>query len=239
MQTEQQLTIIPQEGTFSTPANFEHAQRVAKMLCQSDLVPQNFKGNVANTVIAIEMSNRLGANPLMVMQNLYIVYGKPAWSSSFIIAAINSSKRFTGLQFQVSGEGVERGCIAYSFDQKTGERIEGPKVTIKMATDEGWTKKNGSKWATMPELMLRYRAATFFGRLYCPEILMGMHTEEEIQDVVAEPSKPVNKEEERFKLLIEDANTTDELMKFKDNLPESLVPVYEEKLAKLMDNELN
>jgi len=54
-----------------------------------------------------------------------------------------------------------------------------------MAAAEGWATKAGSKWKTMPELMLRYRAAAFFGRLYAPDILMGMQTAEEAVDVVS------------------------------------------------------
>ena len=56
---------------------------------------------------------------------------------------------------------------------------------MQMADAEGWTKKNGSKWKTMPELMLSYRAATFFGRMYCPDLLMGMQTADEVEDIQA------------------------------------------------------
>jgi hypothetical protein len=52
-----------------------------------------------------------------------------------------------------------------------------------MANAEGWVSKAGSKWKTMPELMMRYRAAAFFGRLYAPEITMGMHSVEEVVDI--------------------------------------------------------
>ena len=34
----------------------------------------------------------------------------------------------------------------------------------------------------MPELMLAYRAAAFFARVYCPEILMGIVVEGEAED---------------------------------------------------------
>lgn len=170
-------------GTFGDKTNFEHAQRVAKMLSTSDLVPQQFKNNIPNTMIALEMANRIGANPLAVMQNLYIVHGKPSWSSSFIIASINSSGKFSPLRFVVEGEGDNYGCFAWAYDLATGEKLEGPRVSIQMAKAEGWYTKNGSKWQTMPELMMRYRSASFFGRLYAPEIMMGMQSAEEVQDV--------------------------------------------------------
>lgn len=170
------------ENVFSV-ANFEHAQRQAKAICSSDLVPKEYKNNVPNTLIALDIANRIGASPLMVMQHLYIVHGKPSWSSTFLIAAINSSGKFKApLRFDITGEGENKGCVAWTID-KTGEKLESPRVTMAMAKAEGWIDKNGSKWKTMPELMMRYRSASFFSRLFCPEITMGMQTSDEIIDV--------------------------------------------------------
>lgn len=165
-------------------AGFAHIQRVATMWAASDLVPKEFKNNIPNCVIALEMANRMRVNALAVFQNLYIVHGKPGWSSQFITAAINSTKKFSPLRFRMSGtEGQDDwGCVAWARDE-TGEELTSPKITISMAKKEGWFGKTGSKWQTMPELMLRYRAATFFGRLYAPEVLMGMQAKEEIEDV--------------------------------------------------------
>lgn len=173
---------------FTESASFEQAQRVAKMLSSSSLIPKEYQNNIQNTMIALEMANRIGASPLMVMQNLYIIHGKPSWSSTFIISAINSCGRFTALQFDTIGEGDKLECYAWAIDKKTSNKLVSPKVSIKMAKDEGWLDKAGSKWKTMPELMIRYRAAAFFGRLFAPDILMGMHTEEEIIDITAEIS---------------------------------------------------
>lgn len=179
---------IPTESSFANSASFEHAQRVAKMLATSNLIPEQYRGNIQNTIIALEMANRIGASPLMVMQNLYIVLGKPSWSSSFIIASLNACKRFSPIRFEKSGEGDEYGYTAWAFDQATKDKLEGPKVTWAMVKAEGWLSKAGSKWKTMPELMFRYRAAAFFGRLYAPDILMGMHAADELEDVYAPPA---------------------------------------------------
>lgn len=162
---------------------FAHIQRVAKLFSASDLVPEQFKGKPANCTIALEMAHRMGANPMAVMQNLYIVHGKPGWSSQFIIACVNQCGKFSPLRFEITGEGDKRTCIAWAVELESKERLEGPPVSIQMAKDEGWHGKAGSKWKTMPDLMLRYRAATFFGRLYAPDLLMGMQTAEEVSDV--------------------------------------------------------
>lgn len=162
---------------------------------------------VANCVIAMNMAQRMKADELMVMQNLLIIEGRPSWSSQWIIAAINGCGRFSPLRFEIKTLGdkeIERSetywennerktrtqkvkakdmaCIAWAIEKETGERIESPTVSIEMAVKEGWYTKNGSKWQTMPEVMLRYRTASFFGKLYAPELLMGLQTVEEMQD---------------------------------------------------------
>lgn len=186
METNNQLVKLEggevNQPSFGDSSSFEHAQRVAKMLSSSNLIPKEYQGNIQNTMIALEMANRIGASPLMVMQNLYIVHGKPSWSSSFIIAAINNSKRFTPLRFDTKGEGDSLSCQAWANDLTTKVKLKGPTVSMDMARKEGWIGRAGSKWQTMPELMIMYRAAAFFGRLYSPDILMGMHTVDEVND---------------------------------------------------------
>ncbi len=187
------------QPAFGDTSSFEHSQRVAKMLSSSNLIPKEYQGNIQNTMIAIEMANRIGASPLMVMQNLYIVHGKPSWSSSFIIAAINNCKRFSPLRFKMKGEGETLTCQAWANDLHTNEKLEGPKVSIEMAKKEGWFGRAGSKWQTMPELMIMYRSAAFFGRLYSPDILMGMHTVEEVRDIEDAPLIKISNKKKEFK----------------------------------------
>lgn len=174
---------------FADIQSFEMGQRMCHLLSSSNLVPSQYQGNIANTMIALEMANRTGASPFMVMQNLYVVHGKPAWSAQFIIAVINACGRFGPLHYDTRGEGDDMRCRAWAIEKATGERLEGPEVSIKMAKMEGWYNKKDkygnetSKWPSMPEVMLGYRAATFFGRRYAPDILMGMQTEDEVLDV--------------------------------------------------------
>ena len=184
MSTE--ISTTTKGGAFSTISNFEDAQRIAKMLATSDLVPKNYQGNIPNTMIALEMANRINVSPFQVMQNLDIIQGKPSWRSTFIIAALNSCGRFKPLKFEFVGydsKSDEYGCRAYT-DDLDGNRITGPLVTWGMVKAEGWLVKAGSKWKTMPELMFQYRAASFFGRLYAPDILNGMQSVEEVKDTL-------------------------------------------------------
>ncbi len=223
---ETRVSLIDKEG-------FELAQRTATVLSKSDLVPQQFKNNLPNCIIAINMASRIGADPLMVMQNMYIVHGKPSWSSTFLIAAINSCGKFKApLRFETNGEGDQKQCIAWTIDL-TGEKLESPAITIQMAKEEGWLNKAGSKWKTMPELMLRYRAAAFFSRLYCPEITMGMHTVEEIQDAVI-IKDPSEEENNRILNFIEKSTSIEQLKEVEPHLTnETQKQKYDEKLNQI------
>jgi len=169
--------------SFRDSASFEFAQRTAKLLAASTLVPEAYRNNIPNVMVAMNMAQRVGADPMAVMQNLNIIHGRPSWSSAFAIGVLNQCGRFTELQFIMSGTGEEAGCHIETTSTQTGAKIIGPRVTLKMAKAEGWEGKAGSKWKTMPELMLRYRAAAFFSRLYAADLLLGMQTVEEAQDI--------------------------------------------------------
>ena len=169
---------------FDTAGGFDLIQRTARMFASSNIVPTQFQNNLPNCVIAVEMALRMGANPLMVCQNLYVVHGRPAWSAQFLIATINQCGRFSAIRYEFQGKpGTDDwGCKAVATELATKEKLEGPLITIGLSKKEGWFGKSGSKWQTMPELMLRYRAAAWFVRAYAPEIAMGLQTAEEVKD---------------------------------------------------------
>ena len=189
---------------FQSADGFALLQRMATMFSSSSLVPKQFQGrdNLGNCVIALNMAQRLGADPLMVMQNLYVVYGNPSWSSKFLIAMFNQCGRYESIHYDETGKkGTDsQGVIAWAKEKSTGEIIKGPEVTVKIAKDEGWYNKkdrNGnsaSKWPTMTDQMLRYRAAAWFIRTTAPELSMGLQTSEEVIDVTPEPAveKPIH-----------------------------------------------
>lgn len=178
-----------QGSVFSGIKAFEDSQRLAKALASSKLVPPQFQGQegLANCLVALEISHRMNLSPLQVMQNLNLIHGRPSWSSQFIIGLINSCGRYTPLQYELTGEGNNLACTCLATEKSSGKELRGPTVTMEMAKREGWSTKTGSKWQTMPELMIRYRAAAFWGRLYIPELLVGLQTEDEVIDIQPVP----------------------------------------------------
>lgn len=172
--------------------SFELMQRVAKGFASSTLVPTQYQDNVANCMIALNMAQRIGADPMSVMQNLYVVHGNPAWSAKFLVATVNACGRYSSLRYEWKGQpgADDYGCRAWAIETATGERLDGVWVTWAMVKAEGWDKKNGSKWKTMPDQMFIYRSASFWERAYAPELSMGLRTVEEVEDIVDVKQQP-------------------------------------------------
>ena len=185
---EKQNTQLQENQVVDTSLNnderqFALLQREAKLLSQCDFIPNHFKRSIPNCFIAINMARQLKVNITTVVQNLYIVNEVAGWKSTFLIACINKTKKFTVLKYKFEGEGDDRSCVAYANELLTGEIVKSPPVSIKMAKAEGWYNRNGTKWKAMPDTMMSYRAATFFARLFAPEITLGFETADELEDI--------------------------------------------------------
>ena len=179
------ITTQTSGSVFSGIQAFEDAQRIAKALASSTLIPPQFQGQqgFANCLVALEIANRMNISPFLAMQHLHVIHGRPSWSSSFIIAMVNGCGRFSPLRFEISGTGESLACYAFATDLASDQELKGPTITMAMAKKEGWATKAGSKWATMPDLMIRYRAAAFWGRLYASDLLLGLQTQDEAIDI--------------------------------------------------------
>lgn len=220
-QVAQVATTSPAQFNFFDKEQFAVMQRVSMMFANSELVPDMYKVSeknpvekaTANCMIAIEMAQRIGASPLMVMQHMVVIYGRPSWSSSFLVATVNTCGRFEPLKYKITNAGkvgkipytdyVWDGkskkavtkefdgtqidnlqCIAYTTAKGSSDVLESAAIDVKMAIQEGWYTKAGSKWVTMTRQMLMYRSAAFWTRAYAPELSMGMKTDDEIRDII-------------------------------------------------------
>lgn len=191
MEEEKGLVKAEQENAIvcmDTVSGFNALMKQASLLAGSDIIPLAFQKKPSNVLIACNMANRMHADPLSIMQNLQVIHGNPTFSAKFLIGTFNTCGRFSSIKYEFFGEkgSDEWGCRACSTEYSTKEKIVGPDVTISMAKKEGWYSKKDkhgnecSKWQTMPQLMLQYRAATFLIRTTAPEISLGLTTEEVI-----------------------------------------------------------
>ena len=163
---------------------YNQSLAMAQTLSKSEIIPQSYKGKPADCLIAIDIANRLGLSPAIVMQNSQCVRGNFTWKGSACKAMIDGCGRYQKTRYVYVGEeGKDSyGCYLEAIDND-GEIIKGVPVTIAMAKKEGWYNKDGSKWQSMCDLMLKYRAAAFFMRTECASIAMGFLTKEEVEDI--------------------------------------------------------
>lgn len=177
---------------WSNKEQFNQLLRAADMVSKTSIIPATYQNKPQDCFIAIEMANRMGVSPMVVMQNMYVVKGKPSWAGQACTMLINSCGKFKDVKHIYTGtKGTEdRGCYVRAIRIEDGEEVCGVEVTMQMAKAEGWT--SNPKWRNMPELMLAYRASAFFARVYCPEALMGVQTSEEVIDASREENKAVD-----------------------------------------------
>lgn len=200
-------------GFAQESQRFDLMVRQAALISKSDMVPKEYRGNEANSFVALEIASRLNASPFMIMQSMDVIHGRPSWRASFLIAMVNASGRFSPLEFEMVPTGPEKTvpivfwekegygpnaknvkrevkytyipttCRAFATSNKTGKIIYGPPVSYDMAIEQGWVAKAGSKWlGEMRELMLNYRAGSFFARIHASDLTLGMQTAEEVYD---------------------------------------------------------
>lgn len=165
---------------------FDHLWKAANVFSRSKLVPDIFQNDQPSCFVAMQMAIRLQVDPMMFMQKSYIVHGRPGIEATLAIALANKRGPFTGpIQWKFEGKGEARACTAFATHKETGETCE---ITIdwKTVVAEGWLSKSGSKWKTMPDMMFRYRTAMWLIRAYCPEVILGLQSVEEVIDS-AEP----------------------------------------------------
>ena len=206
-QTESQVSV------YSDVNIYGQYLEMAKDLSQTELVPTNSRNKPENCLLAIDVARQIGCkSPLFVMQNLYVVNGKPSWSGQYCTAVVRANFKDVKVIWygKIDGAIEEKGCRVTAID-KNGTECIGTKVTIEMAKKEGWYSKKDkfgketSKWQTMPEQMLQYRAFTFFARVYCPEKLLGINDEYEQDDILIERSEAVTRLDEKLQRIAEES----------------------------------
>ena len=178
----QQLSVL---GAFANSEQFQMAKQAAEMLASSSMVPVTYQNNPGSCFIALNTALRLRMDPLMIMQNLYVVQNRPSWSGQFAIALVNICPKFSATWFEYRNEEDFQKGVRMCAQLKTGQNVYGTWITPEMVKAEGW----GKKWQTMPEQMYKYRAAAFFARTNCPEALLGLSVEGEAEDI-ADKSQP-------------------------------------------------
>ncbi len=179
------IEVAQQMQEIKIVANNAIEQMVLQVM-NTSVIPAELRGKKQELIEIAKMAEYKGMPFLTLVNNIQFIDGKMGWKSTYIIACINkATNRFSApLNFRSIGKEGDKSCgkRAYTYDLNNN-LIEGPVITLDIAERAGWSNKENSSWNTLPELMLSYRAATLFGRLYAPDILDGLPTIDELVDI--------------------------------------------------------
>jgi len=154
-------------------------QEYARVLAESGLLPAQYRKQPANVLYAIEFGRALGVEPIVAINQVHLIEGKPSASA----ALISSLVRKAGHRLRVWVERNQQGHLAKAV--ATIVRHDDPEFefrsewTMARAQAAGVTGK--SVWKNYPEAMLKARAITEVAREACEEALNGIgYTAEEL-----------------------------------------------------------
>lgn len=197
LRNSEAINLREHDTIFNNRLVLNTAYSMAEMLSRSDIVPAAFQGKPANCLIAMEIANRMKVTPLAVLQNLIVIHGRPSFFSAFVATRLTESGAVSEWDYEWKdmpispaaknlGITESKACRVIGTDAKSGKVKYGTWITIDMAIAEGWYGKAGSKWKTMPDQMLMYRAVAFFQRAHYPGLMMGYLTEDEARDIAVD-----------------------------------------------------
>jgi len=205
-------------SNYFDKGKFDQIHNVAKMFAQARLIPKHYQGSVPDCVIAISRASNMGLDPIQFMEKTYVVGGKIGLESQLCVALTNKSGIFKDvIDFKFSGKDDALTCTAFAFTAATGIKCEA-KCSVQNAKDMGWWGRNGSPWPKQTGQMLRYRSATRLIKTYCPEVLMGLDSVDELRDY--EGTRPQEK------------NITQEVNELREDKPDFQPPPARKKAEK-------
>lgn len=160
-------------------AALDHRYRLAKAFSMSGMVPAHFQGKPEACLVAMLYAEQLGEHPMLLFQEISVINGRPNTSARFAISRANKSGLLQGpITWKSKGQDAALEVTASATLRDTGEVITAT-VTMKEAHADGWTRN--PKYKSIPEQMLRWRAATRLINLYIPEVLFGLAVREEAE----------------------------------------------------------
>lgn len=163
-------------------SRFEHMQRIAGTMAACSLIPDALKGQtpqttLANCFLVVNQAVRWNMDPFAVAQSVAIVHGKLCYEGKLVAAVLEQK---LGIR------------LRYEWNNATGDALgikvsgafpDGRVETVEGTVGQWKTTGNNSPWGKLPKLMLAYRGSREWARLYAPGVMLGVYTEDELQDM--------------------------------------------------------
>lgn len=175
------------------PSGFGEAMELAKLMSAGLAVPPHLRGKPADCLAVLMQSARWGLDPFAVASKSYFVNDRMAYEAQLVISVLNTSGVLKGrLDYQWDPQETDLVCTVtgtLKSDPTRPKSIEQGMASIKV--------KNSPLWQAAPRQQLGYYAARMWARLYAPEVLLGVYTVDEIQEMGIENARQVQEQQPR------------------------------------------
>lgn len=165
------------------PRNLDELQRVARLMFASGLMPTSIKTAEA-VAVAVMAGLEVGLSPMAAVQNIAVINGRPSIWGDAMLALVQSSGLLEDYQEQpiklANGEVV--GYRAWAKRKGQTEAIENT-FTMDDAKRAKLAGKTGP-WSEYPQRMMKLRARAFTLRDGFADVLKGLRSREEEQDII-------------------------------------------------------
>ena len=152
----------------------------AKLMAVSgQAIPQHLRGQPGFCLAICIQAMEWRFSPFAVANKSYVVNDRVSYESQLIHAVIEERAPIVGrLRHSFSGAGEKRRCKVWAHvkGEETPLEYESPEIgQIKV--------KNSPLWLSKPDLQLYYNASRDWARVYFPEVIMGVYSEDEVEAV--------------------------------------------------------
>lgn len=159
-------------------AQFEHMQRIATVMSSAKLVPVHLQGSVADCLMICQQAHRWQMDPFALAQATYVVHGRFGYEGKLVAAVINTRARLREkMSYDITGTGDDiKVVVSAAFEDEEEAR------TVEATVKEAKTQSSGNrKWNELPDQMICYYGARKWARRHAPELMLGVCSEDDIQ----------------------------------------------------------
>lgn len=167
------------------PQTYEGKLQMAGALAKSGLIPQGLN-TPEKVFVALQWGHELGLSPMVAVNNVAVINGKPTLSADIMAAVVKRSPEYGGIEWVKNTESEAECIITRILSNGKTESITS-RFTMQDAVNAGLANK--TVWKQYPRRMLKHRCLSYGLKDMFPDILAGLYTPEEMESVSDESNE--------------------------------------------------
>lgn len=189
----QQTSVAPTSAQTSSlvldPAAMQNMVAFADFMCKAVItVPKHLQGNSGDCLAVTMQAMQWGMNPFAVAQKTHPINGVLGYEAQLVNAVIITKAPIIGRpDYEWFGDWSEvdgKTCKAHDVGVRTWVTIKGesePRI-LEVAFSQVGSVRNSPLWVNDPKQQIAYLAIKKLARLHFPDVILGVYTEDELQD---------------------------------------------------------